>query len=112
MPTHPTLTDMPQADEGASPCKFPPGFLVPVIDPTRCEAKGPCVSACPLNVLSIRRLDREEKASLAPWQRLKSFVHGHKRAFVLDPQACQGCGLCVRVCPEQAIHLRRNDDSG
>ena len=27
---------------------------MPVIDPTRCEAKGPCVPICPYDVLAIR----------------------------------------------------------
>ena len=25
--------------------------------------------------------------------------------FVVDPIACEGCGVCVAVCPEQAVRL-------
>ena len=88
-------------------CKFDPGVMVPVIDPMMCEAKGPCVPACPYDVLVIRAVLPEEKAAL-PWRgRFKLFVHGGKQAFVLEPEACRGCGLCVQVCPEKAIMLRR-----
>ncbi len=28
---------------------------------------------------------------------------GRPAAFMIDPTACEGCGVCVRFCPEQAI---------
>lgn len=88
-------------------CKFDAGFMIPVIDPMRCEAKGPCVPICPYDVLAIRTVAREEKAKLPLLGRVKLFVHGGKQAFVALPDACHGCGLCVEVCPEKAIKLRR-----
>jgi NAD-dependent dihydropyrimidine dehydrogenase PreA subunit len=39
--------------------------------------------------------------------RIKLFVHGGKQAYVLYPDACRGCGLCVKVCPENAIKLQK-----
>ena len=81
--------------------------MVPVVDPRRCEAEGPCVPACPFDVLEIRGLTTVDKAGLSPLHRLKAFVHGNKRAFVVDADACRGCGLCVQVCPERAIRLQR-----
>ena len=88
-------------------CRFEPGSMVPQIDPLRCEAKGPCVAICPCNVLAIRPVPREQKAVLPFMARLKIRVHGGKQAFVLDPGACRGCGLCVQVCPEKAIKLQK-----
>jgi 4Fe-4S ferredoxin len=88
-------------------CKFNPGIMVPVIDPMRCEAAGPCVPICPYDVLTIRTVLPEEKAKFFLLGRLKLFVHGGKQAFVLEPDACRGCGLCVKACPEMAIKLQK-----
>jgi 4Fe-4S ferredoxin len=95
------------ATTAMSECRFDPGYMTPVIDPTRCEAKGPCVPICPYDVLAIRPVPDEEKAVLPFTARLKLFVHGGKQAFALDPDACRGCGLCVQACPEKAIKLQK-----
>jgi len=92
-------------------CKFAPGTVVPVIDPMRCEAKGPCVPACPYDVLEIRPVSAEEKARLPMMGRIKLFVHGGKQAFVVNADACEGCGLCVKACPERAIRLKVRQES-
>lgn len=87
-------------------CPQPPGKYEPVIDRSRCEAKGPCVPACPYGVLAIRPLGEAEKASLGFFARLKAMAHGNRQAFAIQPDACQACGKCVEVCPEKAIKLR------
>jgi NAD-dependent dihydropyrimidine dehydrogenase PreA subunit len=88
-------------------CKFAAGFMMPVIDPDRCEAKGPCVTSCPYDVLAIRAVPDDIKASLSLLGRVKLFVHGGRQAFAADLDACHGCGLCVQVCPEDAIKLQK-----
>jgi len=98
---------MAKALPAADACKFPPGIMVPVIDPGRCEAKGPCVAACPFDVLAIRVVPAAEKAAFPFFDRVKLFFHGGKQAFAVNADACRGCGLCVQVCPEEAIKLRR-----
>ena len=80
---------------------------MPVIDPNRCEAKGPCVPACPYDVLAILPLTAEEKASFSFLSRIKALVHGNKQAKAVNVDACRACGYCVEVCPEKAITLRK-----
>ncbi|KAI93316.1 4Fe-4S ferredoxin [Rhodomicrobium udaipurense JA643] len=98
---------MQKRGDDSADCKFDPGFMIPVINPMRCEAKGPCVPMCPYNVLQIRTVPREEKAKFSLMGRVKLYVHSGKQAFVANPDACRGCGLCVQVCPEKAIKLQR-----
>ena len=47
---------MKQSEPGKTTCQDQPGQVIPVIDPNRCENKGPCVTACPYDVLGIRPL--------------------------------------------------------
>jgi 4Fe-4S ferredoxin len=37
--------------------------------------------------------------------RLKSAAHKNRQAFVVNPDACDACNLCVDACPEKAITL-------
>jgi len=67
-------------------CRFEPGMMMPLIDPTRCEAKGPCVPICPYDVLEIRAVTSEEKAALPFVARLKLLVHGGRQTC-----ACARC---------------------
>lgn len=96
--------------KSAADCKFDPGVMRPVIDPMRCEAKGPCIPICPYDVLALRTVPKAERAELSLLGRIKLFVHGGKQAYAQDPDACRGCGLCVQVCPEKAIKLIRLAD--
>ena len=88
-------------------CAETPGRVVPVVDANRCENKGPCVEVCPYDVFEIRPLLPDEWQRLSLMPRLKTWVHGGKQAFVVRPEACHACGLCVSACPEKAIKLRR-----
>jgi 4Fe-4S ferredoxin len=88
-------------------CKHPPGAFRPVIDPNRCEGKGPCVAACPVAVLAMGVLPKVEARGLTLIGRVKAIAHGYKQARVVHGDACRGCGDCVRVCPEHAITLAR-----
>jgi len=72
-----------------------------IVDPNRCEGKADCL-ACPDNVFEMREANYAELGFMT---RLKVRVHGGKQAFVVAPENCSGCGLCVQVCPEGAIIL-------
>lgn len=81
------------------------GKFVPVVDYGRCEAKGPCVEACPYDVFEIRRIDPSDYEGLSLLGKIKSKVHGGKASYAVRADKCRACGLCVRYCPEAAIKL-------
>jgi 4Fe-4S ferredoxin len=98
------LTIEPAEPARTKSCKGKSG-VAPMIDTRRCEGAGDCVSVCPFNVFEIRKLTPSEREVL-PWvSRLKVLAHGGRQAFVVRPDACEACGLCVRACPEHAIRL-------
>ena len=86
-------------------CKVVPGRVAPVVDKNRCEAKEECVRVCPYDVFEMRKLTRQDRAGMSLLGRLKSAAHGNRQAFVLNPESCHACNLCVEACPEQAIQL-------
>jgi len=81
-------------------------MAMPVIDRNRCEAKAACVDVCPYNVFEVRALSLEDRAGLSLLGKVKAWVHGNRQAFVVRAADCHACGLCIKACPEQAIHLQ------
>jgi len=90
-------------------CKGEPGKVAPRIDRNRCEAKADCVRVCPYDVFEIRPLEAEHKAALSWLGWVKALAHGNRQAFVVRPDACHACMLCVEACPENAIRLAAID---
>ena len=86
-------------------CRFEPGYLVPLVDRAKCEAKADCVNVCPYNVFEVRKLTSNERQELSLVSRFKLMVHGGEQAFAVREQDCHACGLCVKACPEKAIKL-------
>ncbi len=83
------------------------GILTPVISLSKCEGKGPCVPVCPHNVIEMRIITPEEFQMLTFTGKLKTWVHGKEKAYVINPNDCHTCGLCVQACPEKAIKLKK-----
>ena len=94
------------ATPASDACKGEPGKVAPVVDRNRCEAKEDCVQVCPYDVFEVRSLSKEERASLSLLGKLKAWAHGNRQAFVVRPEACHACQLCIEACPEDALSLR------
>jgi 4Fe-4S ferredoxin len=92
-------------DSERETCAQEPGRVAPEVDRNRCEAKSDCVDVCPYDVFEIRTLAASDRASLSLIGKLKSWAHGGKQAYVVRPDACHACNLCVTACPEQALTL-------
>ena len=82
------------------------GELAPVVDQNSCGTKGDCLAVCPYNVFEMDTITREQKAALTLKGRVKAYFLPVK-AYVVRPEACHACGLCVSACPERAITLKR-----
>jgi len=82
-------------------------IMMPVINLGKCEGAADCALVCPYNVFEIRIATEEERSGFNLTERIKSFVHGHKKGFVIKADQCHACGLCVKACPEKAIQLER-----
>jgi formate hydrogenlyase subunit 6/NADH:ubiquinone oxidoreductase subunit I len=71
------------------------GF-VPAIDQSHCTGCGKCVTACPVEAMSMVSA-HDPKAP-------------RRRTARLEETACLGCGVCVPVCPHpEALRLERRE---
>lgn len=88
-------------------CKQSPGEFRPVIDRNRCEGKADCERVCPVSVFKVDTLPRQMRSGLNIKGKLKGFAHRWQQALLINADACEACGLCVKACPENAITLVR-----
>jgi 4Fe-4S ferredoxin len=86
-------------------CQPEAGLFQPEIDRSRCEAKSKCEQVCPYSVFMVRPLEPEEKKDFSFFGRIKLAMHGGQQAVAIASADCHACGLCVQVCPENAITL-------
>lgn len=91
----------------AQDCQQSAGIFRPVIDRNRCEGKAECVKVCPVSVFSVGTLPKNERSELSIRGKLKGLAHRWQQALLVNTQACEACGLCVKACPEKAISLKR-----
>ena len=60
---------------------------------------------CPYDVFEMGVLGKPERRELSLPGRVKAWAHGNRQAYVLKPEACHACNLCVEACPENALSL-------
>lgn len=78
--------------------------LKPIVDFNSCGGKNPCVEVCPYDVFELKPIEHADRGRLSLKGKIKTFFNENK-AYVVRPDACESCGLCVTACPEKAIKL-------
>lgn len=66
--------------------------FLPVVDEQDCNGCGNCVSACPVEAMTLVSSNNPERPK--------------QKTAKLDENICLGCGVCVRACPEESISLK------
>ena len=89
-------------------CSGTPGKVMPEVDRNRCEGKEDCVEACPYDVFEMSVLAASDRSALSFVGKIKAWAHGGRQAYVVKPDDCQACQLCVDACPENALKLVPN----
>ncbi len=63
-----------------------------VVDTQRCKGCGVCVSACPLQILTMSEEVNDK---------------GYRYAVMADGDKCTGCASCGFICPDSCIRVYR-----
>ncbi len=81
--------------------------------PERCTMCGSCVAACTINAIEVGVERRSMTLSRAayPDPAREHMSRPVIRQRVSLSQACVGCGMCAKVCPNEAIRPVRNPDN-
>jgi len=82
-------------------------------DASRCTLCGSCVSACSFRAIEVkverRRMIFSESEFPEPKSRFSAVPVIHQARSIKN--YCRGCGICEKVCPNDAIGPLRNPDS-
>jgi ferredoxin len=106
----------------ARPCALAP--VAPRIDPAACTGCDACVRLCPQQAVRLERVEAADPAGdgervdagaawvpaeRPPGVERERLTEGKRvtsgLAYRLTPSDCTGCGICVDVCADDAVHL-------
>jgi len=81
-----------------------PVTKLPEVIDDKCTACGACVTACPKNIIELRKKNKKDRKIFV------SCVNEDKGALAKKncAVACIGCGKCFKVCPYEAITMNNN----
>ena len=90
--------------------QFPLGASAPHWDETKCIQCNNCAYVCPHATIRPFALTEEEVKAAPAGARLVDVKAGkgkgvYKYMMAVSPLDCMGCGVCVGVCPTQAITM-------
>jgi Na+-translocating ferredoxin:NAD+ oxidoreductase RNF subunit RnfB len=66
--------------------------FLPVIDQDECTGCGKCVTACPVEAMTLVSANDPH--------------HPNRKMAKLDEEICLGCGVCVRTCTQDGLSLQ------
>jgi Na+-translocating ferredoxin:NAD+ oxidoreductase RNF subunit RnfB len=66
--------------------------FLPVVDEEKCNGCGKCVSACPVEAMTLVSANDAQRPN--------------RKKAKLNEEICLGCGVCVRTCKQEGISLR------
>lgn len=90
------------------------GGRVAEISPDACTGCGVCMEHCRFDALGWSNHTLDSAGPVQTAGRLRTAgtpqeTVGEKPVVVVDPIACEGCGVCGLVCPADAVSYRTSD---
>jgi len=77
---------------------------LPEVDDEKCTACGACVTACPRNIIELRKKNKKDRKIFVSCINEEKGAVAKKNCNV----ACIGCTKCFKVCPYEAITMNNN----